>query len=148
MYSYYLQHCYIYSVFMEEILKLNQLSETPFRKKVLSIFQKHTEAIPVSVFEKELNDYNRITLYRTLKIFIEKKIIHEIAMSGQDTHYAICKETCSSTKHEHQHIHFKCKKCETISCVSLALFPTIEVPNHKIDQLEIQATGFCANCEE
>lgn len=133
---------------MSTILKSNQLSETPFRKKVLSIFQNHKEAIPVSIFEKELDDYNRITLYRTLKIFIEKKIIHEIAMSGQDTHYAICKETCSSIKHEHQHIHFKCKKCETISCVSLEKFPTIKVPNYRIDQLELQATGLCPKCQE
>lgn len=132
---------------MSTILKSNKLSETPFRKKVLSIFKKYKEAIPVSVFEKELDNYNRITLYRTLKVFIKKKIIHEIAMSGQDTHYAICKEECSSTNHHHQHIHFKCKNCETISCVEINSFPSISIPSYQIDQLEIQATGLCENCK-
>ncbi|MEI6866013.1 transcriptional repressor [Flavicella sp.] len=132
---------------MKKILKSNQLSVTPFRKEVLSIIYNHKEAVPLSVFEQELKNYNRITLYRTLKVFLEKKIIHEIAMSGQDTHYAICKEDCSTIKHEHQHLHFKCKKCKTITCVSLTKFPKIELPLYQIDQLELQATGLCNSCQ-
>lgn len=131
---------------MENLLKSKKISETPFRKEVLAIFSKHTNAIPLSVVEKELKDYNRITLYRTIKIFIEKGIIHEITLSGNETNYAICQEECDTFTHSHQHIHFKCKQCEIIFCVEIDRFPTLKLPKYKIEALEIQATGLCRDC--
>lgn len=131
---------------MKNLLKDRKISETPFRKEVLAIFAKYTNAIPLSVIENELNDYNRITLYRTIKIFLEKGIIHEITLSGESSNYAICKEECNKDKHQHQHIHFKCRVCSIISCVEIDVFPKIILPEYKIEQLEIQAIGLCKNC--
>jgi len=131
---------------MENLLKNKKLSETPFRKEVLAIFTKYNNAIPLSIIEKELNDYNRITLYRTIKVFLEKGIIHEISLNGNISNYAICKEKCDTTTHYHQHIHFKCSNCEIVFCVEVDKFPTIELPEYTIDHLEIQATGLCKNC--
>ena len=96
---------------MTNLLKDKKISETPFRKEVLAIFTKYNNAIPLSVIEKELKEYNRITLYRTIKVFLEKGIIHEITISGEGSNYAICQEECNTDAHHHQHIHFKCKKC-------------------------------------
>jgi len=131
---------------MKNLLKIKKISETPFRKDVLAIFTKYNNAIPLSVIEKELKEYNRITLYRTIKIFLEKGIIHEIAISGEDSNYAICKEECDTVTHNHQHIHFKCKNCGVIFCVEIDKFPIIILPKYKIEQLEIQASGLCKTC--
>lgn len=131
---------------MSTLLKSKKLSETPFRKEVLEIFEKHNNAIPLSVVEQELDDYNRITLYRTIKIFLEKGILHEITISGESSNYAICQDACDSDAHNHQHIHFKCTACGIISCVEMDKFPTILLPDYKIEQLEIQAIGLCKNC--
>lgn len=131
---------------MTNLLKSKKISETPFRKEVLAIFSKYNNAIPLSIVEKELKEYNRITLYRTIKVFIEKGIIHEIALNGNESNYAICKEECDTVAHHHQHIHFKCKECGIIFCVELDEFPTIILPKYKIEQLEIQATGLCQDC--
>ena len=131
---------------MKNLLKIKGLSETPFRKEVLEIFNAHNNAIPLSIVEKELKEYNRITLYRTIKIFIEKGIIHEITLSGIESNYAICKEECSTSSHNHQHIHFKCTNCELIYCVEIEKTPTIKLSGYKIESIEIQATGLCNNC--
>tara|TARA_B110000285_G_C15136941_1_gene627654 strand:- start:463 stop:864 length:402 start_codon:yes stop_codon:yes gene_type:complete len=131
---------------MSNLLKNKKISETPFRKAVLVIFRKYNNAIPLSKVEKELKEYNRITLYRTIKVFLEKGIIHEIALSGQESNYAICKEECNTIAHHHQHIHFKCNSCETIFCVEVDKFPTIGLPEYKIEELEIQASGLCQSC--
>ncbi|MCF6353067.1 MAG: transcriptional repressor [Cyclobacteriaceae bacterium] len=131
---------------MRNLLKDKKLSETPFRKEVLAIFIKYNNAIPLSIVEKDLKEYNRITLYRTIKIFVEKGIIHEISLSGEDSNYAICQEECDTGSHHHQHIHFKCNICRTISCVEINKFPTIQLPEYKIEQLEIQVTGMCKKC--
>tara|TARA_B110000285_G_scaffold221184_1_gene273792 strand:- start:837 stop:1124 length:288 start_codon:yes stop_codon:yes gene_type:complete len=93
-----------------------------------------------------LKEYNRITLYRTIKFFKEKGIIHEIALSGNESNYAICKEECDTIAHHHQHIHFKCNECDIIYCVEVNKFPYIDLPNYKIEQIEIQAIGLCENC--
>ena len=132
---------------MTNLLKDRKISETPFRKEVLAIFTKYNNAIPLSVIEKELKEYNRITLYRTIKIFLEKGIIHEITINGAVSNYAICKEECDTVAHHHhQHIHFKCNGCDTIFCVKVEKFPTIILPKYKIEQLEILATGLCQSC--
>ena len=131
---------------MSDLLKRKKISETPFRKEVLAIFASYDNAIPLSIVEKDLKEYNRITLYRTIKIFIEKGIIHEITISGEESNYAICQDKCSTKDHHHQHIHFKCSSCNKIFCVEVDNIPTIKLPNYKIDQLEIQATGLCQKC--
>lgn len=134
------------SVFMIDIFLIKNLKKTPFRKEVLAIFRKHDNAIPLSTIEDELVDFNRITLYRTIKFFIEKGIIHKISLSDNTPNYAICKEECNTKAHQHQHIHFKCSKCKIISCVEIDHFPEINLPEYAVHNLEIQATGFCENC--
>ncbi|MEE9350350.1 MAG: transcriptional repressor [Flavobacteriaceae bacterium] len=131
---------------MTNLFKNKKLRETPFRKEVLAIFTKYNNAIPLSIIEKELNEYNRITLYRTIKVFIEKGIIHEISLNGNISNYALCKEKCDTIAHYHQHIHFKCNNCKVIFCVEVDKIPTIKLPEYIIDQFEIQATGLCQKC--
>jgi Fur family ferric uptake transcriptional regulator len=92
-----------------------------------------------------LLSFDRITLYRTIKLFAEKGVIHEIAISGEDASYAMCNLNCSET-HQNQHIHFQCTSCSSVSCIEMEKIPSVSLPNYKIDQLEIQATGICPNC--
>ena len=131
---------------MANLLKRKKISVTPFRSDVLAIFSKYNNAIPLSIVEKELIEFNRITLYRTIKIFLEKGIIHEITISGEESNYAICQEECDTIAHHHQHIHFKCNNCGIIFCVEVDKFPKIILPEYKIEQLEIQAIGLCKSC--
>ncbi|MFC2127015.1 Fur family transcriptional regulator [Bacteroidota bacterium] len=123
------------------------MNETPFRKRVITIFQNYNYAISLSVIEKELGDFNRVTLYRTIKAFVKNGLIHEILIGGEEVKYALCKEVCNDEFHKHQHIHFKCTKCNSVTCVELIKFPVINLPDHEIEQLEIQATGLCATCK-
>ena len=132
---------------MNRILKEKAISQTPFRLELLAVFQNTKNALPISVIEKRLLSYDRITLYRTIKKFLEKGIIHEIHLAGQDKYYALCQEECTSTAHSHQHIHFRCSKCNTTSCITIENYPEVNIPDYSIEQLEIQATGICKQCE-
>ena len=131
---------------MESLLKSKKLSVTPFRVEVLSVLQKNESAVTLQTFESKLTSYNRITLYRTLKSFIEKGIIHEIKIGGEENRYAICKDKCGTNDHRHQHIHFKCEKCAEVTCADTSSFPNIDLPNFTIHAVEIQATGLCNKC--
>jgi Fur family ferric uptake transcriptional regulator len=132
----------------EKILKNKKLRVTPFRKEVLSLFLNQSNAISMTDIEAGLKQFDRITLYRTIKSFIEKGVIHEIVMPGDIKKMALCPHDCSYVEHIHsnQHIHFKCKSCENVFCVDLKNFPDINIPNFQLDSIEIQGTGVCEGC--
>jgi Fur family ferric uptake transcriptional regulator len=132
----------------KNILKNKKLRVTPFREEVLELFLNQSNAISIGDIENHLKDFDRITLYRTIKSFIEKGVVHEILMPGDVKKLALCPDDCSSDKHIHttQHIHFKCNECENVFCLDINQFPDITVSNFKIDALEIQGNGTCENC--
>ena len=132
---------------MSDILKHKKIRKTPFREEVLQVFNKHKNAISSSVIEEELLEFDRITLYRTIKLFLEKGIIHEIKLSGKEVNYALCSTSCNYEEHNHQHIHFNCEKCNKIFCVEVNVFPKIELTDYVVKKLEIQVQGVCKSCE-
>jgi Fur family ferric uptake transcriptional regulator len=107
---------------MEKLLKNRNIRITPFRIEVLEVFNSFENAIDLSQLEQSLGDFDRITLYRTLKTFQEKGLIHEIVMTGEIKKYALCEESCGDNHHHHQHnhLHFYCKSCEEILLIFLA----------------------------
>ena len=133
---------------IEKTLKNKNLRVTLFRKEVLEIFVNTPNAVSMADIERELKNFDRITLYRTIKSFIEKGVIHEIYMDGDDKKMALCPEHCSSEKHNHnkQHLHFKCKVCHNTFCIDLDETPEITVPNFVLDDINIQASGACEGC--
>ena len=130
------------------VVLLKNLRITPFRVAVLAVFKKHKNAIDIAQIEKSLKEFDRITLYRTIKTFIESGLIHEIVMPGDIKKLALCSEECGNENHEHnhQHLHFKCDKCDEVYCLELASFPKIAYPKFKINSLEIQGSGVCEGC--
>ena len=133
---------------IEKLLKSKKLRLTPFRKEVLEVFINEPNAIDWADIEIGLKQFDRITLYRTIKSFIENGLIHEIVMPGDIKKLALCPDECSSVNHVHtgQHIHFRCKICENIFCLDLHEFPEINIPKFKVDSIEIQGTGICNIC--
>lgn len=131
-----------------EILREKNLRATPFRKDVLNIFLRNDHAVSIQEIEDALEDFDRITLYRTIKSFISNGIIHEIVMPGDVKMLALCDNICLHDEgiHEHQHIHFQCKKCQKVYCVEVDNLPKINLPGFIIEEKEIQAKGVCEKC--
>lgn len=131
-----------------DILKQKRLRVTPFRKKVLNIFLQNKHAISVNDIEEVLGEHDRITLYRTIKSFTKKGIIHEIVMPGDIRKLALCEPVCDGGigHHEHNHVHFKCKECDEVYCLPLDDFPSISIKNFTVDSVELQASGTCDKC--
>ena len=133
---------------VKTLLKNKKLRFTAFRKEVLDVFLNTPNAVSIGDIEERLKQFDRITLYRTIKSFTEKGLIHEIVMPGDIKKLALCPAECSSVNHVHtgQHIHFRCKMCENIFCLDLHEFPEINIPKFKVDSIEIQGTGICNIC--
>ena len=131
----------------EKILKKHHLRHTPFRAEVLQIFANAGKALSSHDIESQLSDADRITLYRTLKSFEEKVIIHK-AIDGTITQkYALCDAHCDEDHHHDEHVHFHCESCQNTFCIEQVVVPQIDLPSgFKVRQSNMVVSGLCKDC--
>ena len=130
----------------KNLLQSRDLKATGKRIEVLTTIENYGSAMPYSELQKSLANFDRVTLYRTINTLTEKGIIHKASTRGQETYYAICSHHCTSEHHNHQHIHFKCTNCNSVSCIEIDEKIAIEIPNFKINNVEIEVSGICDQC--
>lgn len=129
-----------------DLLRNRSLKATPKRLELLNTVANYNSAIPYSVLQKKLSHFDRVTLYRTLNALLDSGIIHKASVSTDEVYYAMCKEYCTSECHNHKHVHFKCLECLEVSCVDVQNTLQIQIPNVKINQVEIEVSGVCSKC--
>lgn len=131
---------------IESQLKNKSVKPTAMRLIVLQFFMEQTNAISLKDLENGLSYADKSTLFRTLKTFEEKKIIHSIEDGTGVTKYALCLESCNCEVQD-LHYHFHCTQCEHTFCLTTLNIPTIELPaNFKMNQANMVVKGLCANC--
>lgn len=134
------------TVFVNSLRKRG-LKATPTRLAVLEMVGKNQNAISLSEIQNELQDFDRVTLYRTLQALTEKGIIHKALEDQTGSYYAMCNEECSTHHHHHeQHVHFKCIKCGEVFCLEISAPVSLKLPGYQVDDFELKASGICENC--
>jgi len=133
----------------EEILKKYRLKNTSLRKRMITQFIESDAALSHKDIEDKLaSDFDRVTIYRNLKSFEEKGIIHFVRSDQNATLYALCHENCSNHNHLDSHVHFKCQKCEKTFCLDEVEIPEIKLPDgYSINELSYLAIGKCDTCD-
>lgn len=132
---------------LENVLRDRGLKVTPKRLELLTLIANYGSAMPNSKIQKNVKNFDRVTLYRTINALLEGGIIHKAHTSNNDVYYAMCKHHCSSGKHNHKHIHFKCTNCLEVSCIQLQEPLYVKIPNVRVQEVEIEAKGVCGKCE-
>ena len=132
----------------EKILKDHGLRITKTRMAILEQFLTHNAALTHSDIEEKIMDMDRITLYRTLKSFEEKGVIHR-AIDGTDkSRYALCESSCTEHAHHHDsHVHFHCNHCEQTFCIDGVSIPTFSTPaGYQVKSSDVVLNGVCPTC--
>lgn len=134
---------------VENILRRNYLSVTDTRKKILQIFLSKKQALAHGDIEHNAGEqFDRITVYRTLQTFAEKGIIHTIPTSDNSVRYALCKDECTDGQHRDHHIHFICDQCENTYCLDDIVTPEINLPiGYTPGHVEVIVEGVCKKCQ-
>ena len=131
-----------------EILKANGLSNTEVRKKVLDLFLHSNIALSLPAIKSSFEKLDRSTLYRVLKAFEEKGIIHKAVDGTNHPKYAICKAQYNEEGHQGNHAHFHCTSCEKTVC--LIHIPITNIPNlangYQVKETNLILSGTCPNC--
>ena len=132
---------------IESILIEKDISPTAMLILVLEYLQKQSAAISLQDLERDFQHSDRITLYRTLKTFEEKGLIHSINDGTDATKYALCAEACKAGDHFDLHLHFYCFSCKQTYCLPKHKVPGVTVPdNFQLKELNLVAKGICDKC--
>jgi Fur family ferric uptake transcriptional regulator len=134
---------------IKNILSRHNLSITGSRKKILQLFLEQTGALAHGDIEKKAGEkFDRVTVYRTLQVFVDKGIIHSIPTTDNLVRYALCRDECTEGHHHDHHVHFVCNTCHITYCLDDVVTPEIKLPKGYItDHIEVVAEGVCKNCK-
>ncbi len=134
---------------LENLLREHKLSVTRVRLEVLGVLQNAgNKALSSQDIEGQLAKIDRITLYRTIKSFENKGLIHQAVDNSGKAKYALCRQASSAKKHEHQHAHFHCTKCNNTICLEEVSIPPISIPQeYQLEDSQLLLTGLCADCK-
>lgn len=129
---------------VEKILSENQLRKTPLRYKILSVLKGSKHALSQPEIENYIEgESDRITVYRTLKTFEEKKIIHRVFDIWGVAKFAF--STAQGTISDH--FHFSCTSCKHVFCLGNYNIPDLNFPKgFKLQQINLSAQGICLDC--
>lgn len=140
----------------EAILKANDLRRTPVRLGVLDVLAGGKHPLDAAEIIAKLPDHiDRVTVYRTLNTFVEKKIIHRVRGEDRSWRYAAGGGEGHAHKHaapEHQHPHFVCDDCGEVECLEEANIPqnfvkTMGVQKqYRVAYPEVTLHGSCPKC--
>ena len=133
---------------VKNLLKEHSLRLTQGRTDVLSIFLNRNIAVSHGDIETDVDGkYDRVTIYRTLRSFLEKGLIHKVLDDAGATRYALCSDGCSEIQHQHNHIHFKCQACDETTCLDHVGIPNVTLPKgFRMAESNYLITGVCAKC--
>lgn len=132
---------------LEKELKVKNIKPTAMRLLVLKYLKKQKGAVSLADIESGFEQSDRITIYRTVKTFESKGLLHSITTSNI-THYALCAQDCDENKHHDMHMHFVCEVCKQTICLTQVAIPKIEIPKgFQLNDIEIIAKGVCVDCK-
>ena len=132
-----------------KILEQKTVRITPMRQLLLEYFLQNNGTFGLMELEKTFPKSDRITMYRTLKTFEEKGIIHGINNGAGEIKYALCDEHCTPIFHIDQHPHFQCEQCKQITCIDSLVIPQMELPNGYLSkETTMMIKGVCPDCLE
>ncbi|MBD3329984.1 hypothetical protein GF354_00465 [Candidatus Peregrinibacteria bacterium] len=87
---------------------------------------------------RSLTDLDRVTIYRTIKLFCSLDIIHTVLSLNGEQYY----ERHATRGHHHHIVCTMCKKSECVPCE----VPEIEISSFKKIHHSLVFTGLCDKC--
>jgi Fur family transcriptional regulator, ferric uptake regulator len=133
---------------VNELLDSKNLSRTPCRVEILKVLIDSETALSEPEIREQLAyNYDRTTVYRTLRSFVSQDVIHSISVEGKEVRYAI-------THSDHQatspyHVHFSCNHCRGVYCISHEVYEVPEIPpGYKPVSYDLMIHGMCDKCND
>jgi len=127
-------------------LKARNIKPTAMRKLVYDILSKQKKALSLIEIEKQFDNVERSTIFRTLRLFQDKLLTHSVDDGTGSVKYALCDEDCTCSLDD-LHIHFLCVKCGQTYCMKNMPIPNFDLPqDFHFENANFVIKGTCSNC--
>ncbi len=129
------------------LLKHLGLHITEPRKMILQAFISEQNALTQREVKKYCgSQFDRVTIYRTLGLFIQYHIIHILPSSDNVIRYALMSDTEGNVSSDN-HLHFICEGCHRTYCLKHIKTPALTLPEgFAVRHTEVVLKGTCNNC--
>jgi len=132
---------------IEKTLESQNVRPTAMRILIYKYLAEKKVAVTLRDIENAFEKADRTTLYRTIKTFEEKAIVHQINDGNRIIKYALCEEGCSCEIETDLHLHFHCNNCNETICLTDHKIPQIKVPDGFISEnINLLINGICNKC--
>jgi len=130
---------------IEIALKENHLKITKARVAVFKILATSRKPLSHSDIMEMLDsekNWDRVTIYRTLSEFEEKKIVKSLLSKERTTYFEIMDSMS-------EHAHITCEVCGKMECLldEMFDFSIKKACDYQIKTVEILVKGICGNCK-
>ena len=126
------------------LLKKSGLSITPLRKEVLA-FLLENEASSLDDIKKNIKEFDRVTLYRTVKVLIKFKIIKELSFENKKF-LSLNRNIHKSSDSFEQSVYFYCMYCNNFTFLNNKIISFDITPDYEVHQSESIISGKCNLC--
>ena len=126
------------------LLKKSGLSITPLRKEVLA-FLLENEVSSLDDIKKNIKEFDRVTLYRTVKVLIKFKIIKELNFENKKF-LSLNRNIHKSSDSFEQSVYFYCMYCNNLTFLNNKIISFDITPDYEVHQSESIISGKCNLC--
>lgn len=132
---------------IEKTLENKKVRPTAMRILIYKYMAEKGIAVALTDIENAFAKADRTTLYRTLKTFEEKGIVHQIDDGTNISKYALCEPGCNCELEQDLHLHFHCDNCDETVCLTEHKIPHINLPDGYIaEDANLVLKGICEKC--
>jgi Fe2+ or Zn2+ uptake regulation protein len=129
---------------IEGYLREHGISPSYQRKRIFEYLNERQNHPNVNqIYEelvKDIPTLSKTTVYNTLNMFVEKKIVEAITIEGTEIRYDLFNPA--------SHGHFKCENCGTVYDVDIDIEPSHikNLDGFIIKEQSLHFKGICRNC--
>lgn len=106
-----------------------------------------TDAFSLADLEAALPTVDKSTLFRTLNLFTEAHLLHDIDDGSGSQKYCVCH--LDDTRHCEGHVHLTCRLCHRTFCLPAVRIPQVPLPSGFLpEETEYVVKGVCQQCQK
>ena len=130
----------------EQVLEQAGLRVTAVRVLVWRTLRSQLhDAFSLADLQQALPTVDRSTLFRTLTLFTESHLLHEIDDGSGAQKYCVCQH--DDTRHCMGHVHLTCVRCHRTFCLPNVAIPSVPLPEgFTPEETEYVVKGVCSRC--
>lgn len=135
----------------DKVFEMAKIRNTAVRQLVWKAVSEFDYAFSLADLEAKLCTVDKSSLFRTLTLFKEKELLHEVDDGSGSVKYCVC--DCCEGNHDHihhqHHVHITCVVCKKTFCLKKLTVPLVNIPkDFEVEEINYVVKGVCSKCRK